>query len=61
QIAKGFPSSMSPGIGTDLGTRKMEAMVQFIIHLDEVAPDGNLIEVNRQDIVVEEAEAEEAE
>ena len=61
QIAKDFPSSMPPGIGTQLGDRKLQAMVQFIIHLDEVAPDGNLIEVNRQDIVVEEAEAEEAE
>ncbi len=61
QIAKGYPSSMPPGIGTQLGARKLQALVQFIIRLDEVAPDGNLIEVNRQDIVVEEAEAEEAE
>lgn len=52
QIVEGRPSSMPPGIGNQLGPRKVEAMVQFIMHLDEVAPDGKLIEVKREDITV---------
>ncbi len=59
QIAKGYSSSMPPAIGTQLGARRVEAMVQFIMRLDEVTDDNwNLNEVNRQDIMVEAPEGE---
>ncbi|MHC4220231.1 MAG: cytochrome c oxidase subunit II [Planctomycetota bacterium] len=45
-----YPASMPPGIGNQLGPRKVEAMVRLITQLDEVAPDGNLIEVSREAI-----------
>ncbi len=58
-VVKRRPSSMPPGIGKQLGPQKVEAMVRFIQRLDEVAPDGKLIEVTREEIV--EAEAPESE
>ncbi|MHC4108496.1 MAG: cytochrome c oxidase subunit II [Planctomycetota bacterium] len=59
QIAKGYPSSMPPAIGTQLGARRVEAIVQFIMRLDEATDDDwNLNEVNRQDIMVEAQEGE---
>ncbi len=59
QIVKDYGSSMTPTIGTQLGARKLEAMIQFIMRLDEVTDDNwNLIEVNRQDIMVEAQEGE---
>ena len=59
QIAKGYPSSMSPAIGTRLGARRVEAMIQFIMRLDEVTDDDwNLREVSRTDIMVEAQEGE---
>jgi cytochrome c oxidase subunit 2 len=51
-----YPASMPAGIGNQLGPRKVEAMVRFIAQLDEVAPDGNLIEVSREQITVKPAE-----
>jgi cytochrome c oxidase subunit 2 len=53
-----YPSSMPPSIGNQLGPRKVEALVRFIAQLDEVAPDGNLIEVSRQAITIEPPEGE---
>ncbi len=53
-----YPSSMPTGIGTQLGPRKVESMVQFIMRLDEVAPDGKLLEVKKEDIVVKPSESE---
>ncbi len=47
QIVDTYPSSMPPGIGTQLGDRKVEAMVGFIMRLDETAPDGQLLETTR--------------
>ena len=41
---------MPPGIGTQLGERKVEAMVRFIMRLDETAPDGKLLEITRQEL-----------
>ena len=59
QIVKDYASSMTPTIGTQLGARKVEAMIQFIMRLDEVTDDDwNLIEVNRTDIMVEAQEGE---
>ena len=59
QIAKPYSSSMPPTIGNQLGARRVEAMVQFIMRLDEVTDDNwNLIEVNWQDIMVEAQEGE---
>ena len=49
-----YPSSMTPTIADQLGTRGVEAMIQMIMRLDElVDDDGKLIEVKRADIVVE--------
>ena len=49
-----YPSSMTPTIADQLGTRGVEAMIQMIMRLDElVDEDGKLIEVKRADIVVE--------
>lgn len=50
-----YPPSMTVGIGQLLGERRVKAMVQFIEHLDEVAPGGKLIGVKREDIVVKDA------
>jgi cytochrome c oxidase subunit 2 len=49
-----YPASMPAGIGNQLGPRKVEALVRFIAQLDEVAPDGTLIEVSREAITVKE-------
>ncbi len=46
-----YPSSMPPGIGTQLGPRKIEAMVGFISRLDETAPGGKLREMSRDEII----------
>jgi cytochrome c oxidase subunit 2 len=51
-----YPASMPVGLGNQLGPRKVEAMVRFIAQLDEVAPDGTLIEVSREQITVKPAE-----
>ena len=45
EIADTYPSSMPPGIGRQLGDRGVEAMVRFIMRLDQTAPDGQLLEV----------------
>ena len=58
-VVKDRPSSMPPGIGNQLGPQKVEALVRFIMRLDEVAPDGKLVEVTREEIV--DAEAPESE
>ncbi len=58
QIVDGRPSSMPPGIGNQLGPQKVEAMAQFIMRLDEAAPDGRLIEVNREELTAEAPEEE---
>jgi hypothetical protein len=49
---------MPPGIGNQLGPRKVEALVRFIAQLDEVAPGGSLIEVSREAITIETPESE---
>ena len=41
---------MPPGIGNQLGERKLEAMIQFIMRLDETAPAGQLKEVTRAEL-----------
>jgi len=51
-----YPASMPAGLGNQLGPRKVEAMVRFIARLDEVAPDGSLVEVSREQITVKPAE-----
>ena len=49
-----YPSSMTPNIADQLGTRGVEAVIQMIMRLDElVDDDGKLIEVKMADIVVE--------
>jgi cytochrome c oxidase subunit 2 len=53
-----YPSSMPPGIGNQLGPRKVEALVRFIAQLEEVAPGGSLIEVSREAITIETPEGE---
>ncbi len=58
RIVATFPSSMPPGIGTQLGPTKVEAMVQFIQRLDETAPGGKLIEMSRDEIIGTAPEAE---
>jgi len=58
QIVDTYPSSMPPGIGTQLGDRKVEAMVQFIMRLDETAPGGKLKEVTRTELVEDSMEPE---
>jgi len=45
-----YRSSMPPGIGTRLGERKVEAMVRFLMRLDETAPDGQLLAITRQEL-----------
>ncbi len=58
QIVDTYPSSMPPGIGRQLGDRKVEAMVQFIMRLDDTAPDGQLKEITRAELVEESTEPE---
>ena len=58
EIVATYPSSMPPGIGRQLGRRKVESMVQFLMHLDKMAPEGTLIEVKKEDIVVQPPEGE---
>ena len=58
EIVDTYPSSMPPGIGTQLGERKVEAMVRFIMRLDETAPDGQLLEVTRTELTADSAEPE---
>jgi cytochrome c oxidase subunit 2 len=58
QTGTPYPASMPPGIGNQLGPRKVEAMVRFIAQLDEVAPQGSLIEVSREEITIETPEGE---
>ena len=59
QTDKAYPSSMTPGIGDQLGPRRVDAMIRMIMRLDEVTDDEwNLIPVNRADIVVEDSEDE---
>jgi cytochrome c oxidase subunit 2 len=53
-----YPASMPAGVGNQLGPRKVEAMVRFIAQLDDVAPDGALIEVSRDEITIETPEGE---
>jgi cytochrome c oxidase subunit 2 len=53
-----YPSSMPPGIGNQLGPRKVEAMVRFIVQLDEVAPEGSMIGVSRDEITIETPEGD---
>ena len=49
-----YPSSMTPNIADQLGTRGVEAMIQMMMRLDELVDDeGKLIKVERADIVVE--------
>ena len=55
---KAYPNSMPPGIGNQLGPRKVEAMIRFIEKLDEVAPGGSLIEVSRAQFPAKPAEGE---
>ncbi|MHC4416162.1 MAG: cytochrome c oxidase subunit II [Planctomycetota bacterium] len=55
---KPYPKSMPTGIGDQLGPRKVEALVNFIMRLDEAAPDGALGEVLREDLVEEAQETE---
>ncbi len=50
QTKVAYNSSMPPGIGNQLGPCKVELMVQFIMRLDEVAPGGKLIQVDRQEL-----------
>jgi len=48
-----YPSSMTPTIADQLGTRGVEAMIQMIMRLDELVDgEGKLKEVKREDIVV---------
>ncbi len=54
-----YPSSMPPGLGRQLGDRKVDAMIAFITNLDQVAPGGKLVVVERQDIVAKEKPAAE--
>ena len=49
---------MPPGIGNQLGDRKLEAMIQFIMHLDKVAPGGTLVQVDRKELVAEAPEGQ---
>ena len=58
EIVDTYPSSMPPGIGTQLGERKVEAMVRFIMRLDETAPDGQLLEVTRTQLTADSEEPE---
>ncbi len=58
QVVDTYPSSMPPGIGTQLGDLKVEAMVRFIMRLDETAPDGQLKEVTRAELTEFAAEPE---
>ena len=53
---KPYASSMTQGLEAQLGQRRAEAVIQFLMRLDELLPDGTLIEVNRADIVVEDQE-----
>ncbi|MCH8212005.1 MAG: cytochrome c oxidase subunit II [Planctomycetes bacterium] len=48
-----YPSSMTPNIADQLGTRGVEAMIQMLMRLDElVDAEGKLKKVERADIVV---------
>lgn len=58
EVVDTYPSSMPPGIGTQLGDRKVEAMVRFIMRLDETAPGGQLKEVTRAELTELGAEPE---
>jgi cytochrome c oxidase subunit 2 len=58
QVVDTYPSSMPPGIGTQLGDRKVEAIVQFIMQLDETAPNGQLAEVTRAELTADSGEPE---
>lgn len=58
QVVDTYPSSMPPGIGKQLGDRKVEAMVQFIMQLDKTAPNGQLREVTRAQLTEGSAEPE---
>lgn len=46
-----YPASMPPGMGNQLGPCKVEAMIKFITHLDEVTEAGRLKPVRREDLV----------
>ena len=59
-IVDTYPSSMPPGIGTQLGDRKVEAMVGFIMRLEETAPEGKLLETTREELT-KDSEAPEGE
>jgi len=48
-----YPSSMPANIGTQLGDLRREAMVQFILRLDEATEDGRPKLVDRKQIVSE--------
>ena len=53
QLVDTYPSSMTEGLGNQLGNRRVEAMVQMITHLDQVKDaDGDLIQFRLEDIVV---------
>ncbi len=58
-IVSGYPSSMPPGIGKQLGERKVDAMVRFIMRLDETAPDGQLLGITRKELTAAAQEPEE--
>ena len=49
---KAYPRSMPPGLGKQLGDRKVLALIEFIKRLPELIEDGKLIKVKRSDIVV---------
>ena len=53
QLVNTYPSSMTEGLGKQMGNRRVEAMVQMITHLDQVKDaDGRLIPFRLEDIVV---------
>ena len=58
EVVDTYTSAMPPGIGTQLGDRKVEAMVRFIMQLDETAPGGQLREVARAELTELGAEPE---
>ena len=51
QAGTPYPPSMPAGIGQLLGERRVKAMIEFIKHLDQVAPGGRLQPVTREEIV----------
>lgn len=54
---KAYPRSMPPGLGRQLGDRKVLALIEFIKRLPELKDsDGKLISVKRSEIVEEAAE-----